>query len=829
MRQVEDEIAGTVAAAPGRADRRTTPSSSRRLAASWLAFRMRDVRHRRITGGLPVWLGGIGVVLALAGLVLLPAPPSFPHVLLVTAVAALIAGMHLALMSRAPSNIAAPASEARFAELCDTLEKRIETLQDAHWEISESDVRYRDLLDAQSDAILRRDSEGRLTFANSAFLRTFGLDAQSALGRPFARVVVAAASIAPLATSDAERSRRYTEQLATVAGSRWFEWDEHLVVSGDGDLEVQAVGRDITEERRHAAELAEARDAAESANRAKSRFLAAMSHEIRTPMNGILGMSGLLRETPLSDEQRTYVGAVEQSARALLTLIDEILDFSKIEAGKLVLNEAPFDITAAVQSVVELLSPRAHEKGLELALTVDPALDRVVVGDEARVRQVLLNLLSNAVKFTDRGGVSVAITMSGAVDDRVKVSLAVEDSGIGLSSEDMRRLFLEFEQADAAHRRQQGGTGLGLAISKRLALAMGGDIRVASTPGHGSTFTAEIVLGMRRSDRDGDRAPALAAAEAQVVLLAFDRRIERSSLAAILSAAGHRVIEADMADAAAAITDAADRGEPVTRIVVDVGCDPIVAGGLLAAARAASGGRHVAGIVTVNVLARAGLALFRGSGFDRYMVRPVRASTLLQQVAPAGAHQAGAPTAPPLPGTPDRGDPAGVGHGRQCLERTSSPPIVLLVEDNDINALLATRVLERCGCEVAHCREGHCGIARATAVLDGSDRPVDLVLMDIFMPGIDGVTAAAEIRAAFEKRRAGADDANALPTRPPIVALTANAFPEDRQRYIAEGFDDYLAKPFDTADLAALLDRWLDRPARATSWPSDAERRASFG
>ena len=675
---------------PTRGRRRASPAALRRLASSWIAFRLRDLRRRQFAAKAAPLLAVAGLLLALPGLTLLPGPLSFAHGLLIGAVGALLAAVHLGAVADAAAT-PAPVGDVRFTELCDQLERRIETLQDAHWEISESDVRYRDLLDAQSDVILRRDAEGRLTFVNAAFVGAFGVSAADALGKPFSRVIVEASRTKPLTTADVERSRRYVEQIETASGPRWFEWEEQLVAASDGGLEVQAVGRDITAERRRSDELEEARDAALSANRAKSRFLAAMSHEIRTPMNGILGMSSLLRDTELSDEQRTYVGAVEQSARALLTLIDEILDFSKIEAGKLVLGDAPFEVAAAAQSVIELLAPRAHEKGLELALTVDPALERIVVGDEARVRQIMLNLLSNAVKFTDQGGISVKLTRVPLGNGRIRLSIAAEDSGIGLSAEDMRRLFSEFEQADAAQRRQQGGTGLGLAISKRLALAMGGDIRVASTPGRGSTFTADIVLGVAVSNDDAERAAALVPAAAQCVLLAFDRRIERASLASVLRGAGHSVIEADPADALAAIAEAGRSSMCVTRVIVDVGCDAAVAGGLLAAARAVGAGRQVIGIVTVNVLARAALSTFRDNGFERYLTRPVRAATLLQQVEAAGqmrsSHSGGVQASPaPSPATPPAARRPAAAGGRAT---------VLLVEDNEINALLARRVLER--------------------------------------------------------------------------------------------------------------------------------------
>ncbi|MCB1520104.1 MAG: response regulator [Hyphomicrobiaceae bacterium] len=756
----------------------------------------------------------VGALATLAGLVLLPSPIGSAHVAIAAGAALLVAAAVICAVDdfHSISSDVAPQRE-RYARLIETLERRLEKMQDVHWQISESDVRYRDLLDAQLEVILRRDEHDRLTFVNQAFVKTFGIPADEALGRPFAPRVIEGSGVSPLRTGDGERSRTYEERLETTAGSRWIAWNEHVVASGVGDgFEVQAVGRDVTEDRRMSAALAEARDQAEAANRAKSRFLAAMSHEIRTPMNGILGMAGLMREQHLTEEQRTYADAIDQSARALLTLIDEILDFSKIEAGKLVINDAPFSLAASAQSVVELLSPRAHEKGLELALNVDPMFDAPVVGDAYRVRQIMLNLLSNAVKFTDRGGIAVTIAGRHVGDDerRLHVSVAVEDSGIGLSTEEMRQLFTEFEQAETAVRRQQGGTGLGLAISRRIAMAMGGEIRVTSAPGRGSTFIAEFFVKENSVSSHDAKTTAAGTTDHHVVLLALNHRMERASIARILRAAGHVAIEASMDEAQSVIASAAAEGTPVDRLVVDVGCDARIAGELLAAARAVCG-KTLIGLVTVNVLARAGLSAFRDNGFDRYLVRPVRAHSLLRQIAehpgPEGRSAvelaAGGATPP----------------AEKSLPRTSADAaadvVVLLVEDNDINALLATRVLERCGCCVEHCRNGDEAVKRAIAAMTGGTPQLDLILMDIFMPGIDGLAAAKLIREAHA--RMAAENPGCLPPLPAIVALTANAFPEDRARYLSEGMDDYLAKPFDVRDLVGVLDHWV--PSRSAVGP----------
>ena len=676
----------------------------------------------------------------------------------------------------------------------ERLERGLEALKDIQWEIRENEARYRDLLDNQADVILRRDAQGRLTFVNQAFCRLFGLERGTVLGRAFSPRMLAGDQATPLAPGSELRQQRYVQQVETARGPRWVEWEEHSVPASDAAIpEVQCLGRDITERRRTEADLWEARKQAEAANRAKSRFLAAMSHEIRTPMNGILGMTSLLSDTDLSAEQKTYAHAIERSARTLLTLIDEILDFSKIEADKLQLNSAPLALDECVQGVVELLAPKAYEKGIDVAWAVDPALPSPLLADEVRVRQIVTNLLGNAIKFTDGGGVLVTVRKSlitkppSEIDD-LEVAIAVEDTGMGIAPETLASLFSEFEQAEDAVRRRQGGTGLGLAISRRLARAMGGDILVVSAPGCGSTFTATLRL---------KRAPwAVSASElagppatAQHVLLALDGLIERRALRLSLEGAGIPTEESAIASAADMVAAAARAGEPFTRLIVDgrSGCQ--TAARLLTRARAGAP-RDVQGVIVLDTAAKADFAQFRDAGFDAYLVRPVRPRSVLTHLGTG--HE-------PI-------DPVQVTVEPLRPVQLMVSPSVLLVEDNDINALLARRMLEKVGCKVQHCVNGREAVDAFKRVLAGSDAPYDLVLMDAHMPVLDGLEATRAIKALYAAQDAA--------TVPPIIAVTANAFDEDRRRCFEAGMDDYLAKPFDREELYRLLEQWCSEDAR---------------
>ena len=681
--------------------------------------------------------------------------------------------------------------------LGERLEKGVEQLKDLQWQLRDDEARYRDLLDSQTEIITREDAQGRLTFVNRAFCRTFGVEASSVLGTvvPLDIVEGDAPALDPPAHGELQRRQRYEACIMTADGPRWFAIERHTIANPDGGVrELQSIGRDITEQRRIEAELAAMRDQALAANTAKSRFLAAMSHEIRTPMNGILGMSGLLLDTTLNSEQRSYANAIDHSAKTLLTIIDEILDLSKIEAGKLEIHPVPFPIDDCTQSVVELLAPKAHEKGLELVWRIEPGLPGILIGDETRVRQILLNLVGNAIKFTDQGGVVVRVASepvaAGKALSRRETILVLEvrDTGVGIPAGQLASLFAEFEQAEETIKRKRGGTGLGLAISRRLARAMGGDIVVTSRPGQGSVFTARLRLGVAETAR-----PLLSlhvspkSPDACRVLLALDTPLERRVLAESLTALGVTVGIASTAETEAAIASAAGDRRAFDAILVDAGAGADRARQLLSAARVASQ-RPVRGVVLIDHFGRGALGAFRAAGFDAYLIRPVRPLSLLSQlglVAASDWPQPSAQAAPPQVTAP-------------AIQRSPGRSI-LLVEDNDINALLACRVSERAGCTVLHAKSGALALAQCEAQMSNGGAGFDLVLMDIHMPDMDGFETTNRMKRLYS---GGGHRV------PPIVALTANAFAEDRKRCLESGLDDFLAKPFDRSEMEALLDKW---------------------
>ena len=736
----------------------------------------------------------VSIGLLVAGLALLPAPAGLAHVLLVLGV--LLAALALYVGRGGGEGALAGAEFENLAAVGERLEWRIEQLKDIAWELADNDTRYRDLLDTQGEVISRSDSEGRLTFVNKAFCRAFGVLAAEVLGSEFRPTVLEHEDRMPEG-SKAPPQRRYLQRLATVDGPRWFTIEEHTVADAESNgFEVQTIGRDVTEQRAFEVQLAEARDEAQSANRAKSRFLAAMSHEIRTPMNGILGMAGLLNETTLTPEQQTYTQAIDQSARTLLQLIDEILDFSKIEAGKLELHKGAFALDSCVQGTVELLSRKAHEKDLEIAWTVDPNLPIRLIGDEARVRQILLNLIGNALKFTDRGGILVSLVV---LERRARERRSPSASRIRAS--DCRPA--QSRPCSPSLPRQRSRWPAAAAAPGSASPSRGGSrARWGRYPCRERARSWRCVhRGVRARHHPGVGTVLSRAPRGSVpgrVLLAFDRLIERRALAVSLRDIDVMVDEADDLPAIEEIRAAAQSGVPVDLVIVDSQADPGEAGQALVYARSVARGRSVRGIVLIDALARANLKTFRAIGFDAYLVRPVRPQSLLAQIGLRDAAQA----------SEGKADASETAAAQQPVTQLGGRH-VLIAEDNAINAMLAQRMLEKIGCTSVVAADGEQAVALVRQSLEGTAPAFDLVLMDVHMPKLDGLEAARVMRGI--EREAGGRGR----MLPPIVAVTANAFPEDRRRCLEAGLDDYLAKPFDRAELEALIARHWQAAAPA--------------
>jgi PAS domain S-box-containing protein len=643
------------------------------------------------------------------------------------------------------------------------LRRRGEDLADRNWELKEAEERARSLLETQGDVIIRRDGANLITYANETFSKLSGRNPAEVVGSPLTLRILEEGGVSLLP----DGTRIYDQKIATSDDERWIAWRDVIVRSRE-QTQVQSVGRDVTDRVEAQRALGHARDQAEAANRAKSRFLAMISHEIRTPLTGILGMSDLLLDTPLTPEQTTYAKAVKTSGDLLLSLIDEILDFSKIEAGHLDIEPRPFELRALVEETVELIAPRAQEKNLEIGAYVEDCLPHRAIGDAARLRQILLNLAGNAIKFTQGGGVTIAVEPA---DGAHEVRFLIRDTGIGIPAEEQDRIFLEFEQADTGSSAKSGGTGLGLAISKRIIERMGGEIGVESTPGAGSTFHLSLALPPAE-EQDGApcHRPALTGMD---VLIVAPTTVTASLVARRLMDWGARTCL--VADEHVANSLLRERTWSAVLIDRAIGADACER---LAAAMAAIERR----IVLVTPAERHAIAQLKQAGFTGYLIKPVRADSLATQMANAEADRTGS-QAPQI----------AAAAASNCA--AANPLAVLVAEDNEINALLATSLLTKLGHRPTVVGTGDATVDAWLAARERAE-PYDLLLMDLQMPGGSGFEAVGRIR-AMEAQQGG--------RRLPIFALTATAFDEDRAKSIAAGMDGFLTKPLDRRQLLQAL------------------------
>jgi PAS domain S-box-containing protein len=645
--------------------------------------------------------------------------------------------------------------------------------------LAASERQLKAVLNTVGEAIFSADPEGRILSVNHEAVRIWEYEPQSLLGQSLDHLFVAPGFFAEASAQCRDQHTvTHVEAEAITRTGRRFSAEVALDYTElDGRLIYTLAGRDVTDRRQNENRLNEAKEMAETGNRAKSEFLANMSHEIRTPLNGVIGMTGLLMETELSAVQHDYAETIRASGESLIVIINDILDFSKIEAGHFTLSAVPFDLRACVESALDVLAPRAMEKRLDILHLVGEEVPGFVLGDEQRLRQVLINLIGNAVKFTSDG--EVYLEVSGRVippgertaeegpDPFWELTFQVHDSGIGIPPEKMDRLFKVFSQIESSNTRSFGGTGLGLAISKRLAEMMGGTISVTSAAGQGSTFTATIRVPQTTGQRRSLTETIGGKLGGRQVLIVEDNEIGRALLAhhahrwgmevsdfasgreALKAVHGGARFDVAVIDLLMPGFDGYDLALQLRRFPATVDL-PLI---FLRSNAAEEADRRRKGLTSISMLPKP----WKPAALQREISR------VLDQREVAACI-----IAPTQLLNPNMAELA--------------PVEILVVEDNPTNQQVVLMVLRALGYQPDTAENGRIAIEKV------SSHRYDLILLDLQMPDLDGFEVARHIRTR-------------LNYQPVIVAITAGASPEDRQRCLEAGMDDYVLKPFKISQL----------------------------
>lgn len=665
-----------------------------------------------------------------------------------------------------------------LAEMGDKLARaRLEaaTMADSISVIHDNQQRFQGLSDALGDIDVKRDARGRIVHANDVFARLLGVDVAQIHGRQLSDFDIDVGLVPDAALSDGECLSSIDVAIEATDGLRWYSWTELSARDDDtGTVWHRAIGRDITSRKKAETAMMSARERAEHANQAKSRFLAMVSHEVRTPLNGIMGMATLLADTPLSPEQRTYVGAISTSGTALLALIEDLLDFSKIEADRFDPEPQPTSPRELAESVVELLASRAHGKDIGLGAYVATDVPQIITADLGRVRQVLLNLVGNAIKFTQSGGILLSVTRGGTPEAET-VRFSVLDTGPGLKAEDLERIFDEFEQVDGTSTRSHGGIGLGLAISRRIVTSLGGSIAVRSVLGEGSEFTFDIPM-LEPGGSSLVRGDILAGRRALILSAVA---MEPDAMARTLRSHGAETMVATTVD------DALAMARDANVVLVDTIIEK-PDGAVLHRLRDAGFGGDAITLITPTDRGR--LAEYRANGYGNFLPRPVRGETLLRVILMQQTSKDSSESIIRQSRLPDIRE-----------QRKGASLHILVAEDNEINAMLARAALTKAGHTVEVVGNGK---AAVDAVLDPEGRRYDLVLMDLHMPVMDGLDAIDAIRRHEEEGGTSAM---------PILVLSADSQEKTRQTLLSRGASGFVTKPLDPVVLADVISRQMRR------------------